>query len=466
MKAKGYADAGGDAAQIAAAGMAVAYAGSALTMADTKLAAAKAAMSADEAATASALTVAEDVLIPKKTSTETFGDSVAISRTTEGRSVTVGSGDTKFSPSADAPQSIAGGFGQLFERSDAEAGTSERVTVYTNVEVPTATPFADVHTADDDSIASVADDGVVTLASSGNDAAQTGLGELMQSDDLPIEGQTFTYIENAADDDLVTTRPLEFSGSFDGAGGSYKCTGTCSIVRAAEGGLNLLGAWTFTPDDGAMVDVADADHLRFGYWMQTTAGDSGNVHDFDVFSGGAMPFDNDDDRTNENTGISALEGTASYAGSAGGLYVRKALDSSGGVTSARHGNFTADAELKASFGGAAVAADDHFSISGTVKNFMDGAKSLSGWSVDLMRADFVTRAENGDLSDHTGGFGDATTGGGEWSGTFFGAVTADDDTTGDVDESETGYPSGVAGEFDAHFSNGHVNGAFGAELQD
>ena len=340
----------------------------------------------------------------------------------------------------------------------------EKVTVYTNVEAPTATPFADVHTADDDSITSVAD-GVVTLASQGNAAAQTELGELMQSDDLPIEGQTFTYIEDAADDDLVTTRPLEFSGSFDGAGGSYECTDACSIARAAEGGLNLIGTWTFTPDDGAMVDVADADYLRFGYWMRTTAGDSGNVHDFDVFSGGAMRFDNDTADDNQNTGISALEGTASYAGSAGGLYVRKALDSSGGVTSARHGNFTADAELKASFGGAAVAADDHFSISGTVKNFMDGAKSLSGWSVDLMRADFVTRAEDGALSeDHTGGFSGATTGGGAWSGAFFGAVTADDGDT-DVDESDTGYPSGVAGEFDAHFSNGHVNGAFGAVKQ-
>ena len=127
MKAKGYADAGGDAAQIAAAGMAVAYAGSALTMADTKLAAAKAAMSADEAATASALTVAEDVLIPKKTSTETFDDSVvAISRTTEGRSVTVGSGETKFSPSDYAPQAITGWFGQMFGRSDTDAGSSKR----------------------------------------------------------------------------------------------------------------------------------------------------------------------------------------------------------------------------------------------------------------------------------------------------------------------------------------------------
>ena len=283
----------------------------------------------------------------------------------------------------------------------------------------------------------------------------------MQSDDLPIVGQTFTYIDDAADDDLITSRPREFSGTFDGAEGTYECaTGDCSIVRSAEGDLTLVGAtWTFTPDDDVTVDVPDPDYLHFGYWMRTTAGDDGNAYDFDTFSNGKLAFGVGD----VNTAVEALEGTASYAGPASGLYVRKALDSSGGVTSARHGNFTADTNLTASFGGNDVALSNQFSIEGTIKNFMDGTTALSGWSVELEQASFAGEGAGTRANTFDDG---ATTGGGAWSGAFFGAVTENDGDTPDVDESETGYPSGVAGEFDAHFSNGHVNGAFGAELQD
>ena len=50
---------------------------------------------------------------------------------------------------------------------------------------------------------------------------------------------------------------------------------------------------------------------------------------------------------------------------------------------------------------------------------------------------------------------------GSFNGTFYGAVTADDAGTTNVNESV--FPSGVAGEFNANFSNGTVAGAFGAE---
>ena len=48
---------------------------------------------------------------------------------------------------------------------------------------------------------------------------------------------------------------------------------------------------------------------------------------------------------------------------------------------------------------------------------------------------------------------------GSWEGRFNGA---DDTTTTTVVEQ----PTGATGTFDAHFTNGHVLGAFGARIQD
>ena len=102
---------------------------------------------------------------------------------------------------------------------------------------------------------------------------------------------------------------------------------------------------------------------------------------FAPFSGGNNVFG--------TTNMDDVVGTAKYAGPAGGMYVRKTLMSNGSVDTATRGSFTAHASLTAKFGGPAVAANDHFSISGMVKNFMDGNTSLDGWTVDLKRADFV-----------------------------------------------------------------------------
>ena len=199
-------------------------------------------------------------------------------------------------------------------------------------------------------------------------------------------------------------------------------------------------------------------------------GSDGTTYDVNAFSGGAMSFATGA-TTDATNNVDELEGTASYAGPAGGMYVRKSLTSDGDVDAATHGNFTAHANLTAKFGGDAVAADDQFSISGMVKNFMDGTTSLDGWSVDLKRANFVDRVEATGATDpstpnHRGTFSGATTGDGTWSGQFFGPTTTDDNATADVDEGADAYPSGVAGEFNAHFTNGHVSGAFGAVKQD
>ena len=80
-------------------------------------------------------------------------------------------------------------------------------------------------------------------------------------------------------------------------------------------------------------------------------------------------------------------------------------------------------------------------------------------------------------TDYTNVFEGATSGGsdtdaGEWRGTFYGPTSQptgveDDLGTNDINESIMAVkPSGVAGEFLGHFSNGHAIGAFGATPPD
>ena len=256
-------------------------------------------------------------------------------------------------------------------------------------------------------------------------------------------------------DDETTTDVDEsermFAGMFNGIPGMYTCAATgndtCEASADNDGNLmSLTGTWTFTPDEYAadkyvvMGVVPDTDYLHFGYWLQGTEGDDGTAYKFQSFAGGADTF-------NTNN-MSAVEGTATYAGPAGGMYVR------GEVGSSTAGRFTADTKLAASFGGMAVPANDHYSISGTVENFMDGNMSLDGWTVKLNEFTFEDDASVTKGTTE----GSARRAPGAWSIQFFGSS----DAVGGV----TPQPSGITGEFDANFTNGSVSSAFGAVKQE
>ena len=160
-----------------------------------------------------------------------------------------------------------------------------------------------------------------------------------------------------------------------------------------------------------------------------------------------------------------LEGAADYAGPASGNYVRKEFDANGDPEHLYHGQFTASATLTASFGGGSVAADDHYSIKGEVENFMDGEEAIDAdWKVTLNKAGFDSVSLATDSSVFTGTTStndDAMgTNSGNWQGQFFGEVM-DNDEDADTPVADV-LPSGVAGQFNGHFTNGHVLGAFGA----
>ena len=266
-------------------------------------------------------------------------------------------------------------------------------------------------------------------------------------------GITKTYPDG--DDDTANIIEVEFAGSFNDVKGMFKCEDStaCTAKTNEKGDLSeLSGTWTFTADSkdatvaGALVD---ADYLDFGYWVQTD--DSGDTVEYMVntFSRGAAP----------SSSVKSLEGSATYEGGAAGLYSKRELTSTGDGEVVAAGRFTADAELTAYFVGDDVARSKQDSISGTIKNFMDGETVIDdAWMVEL---DKIQGTKDTTFNPDAGTFsGGTTTGGGTWNGKFYGPVAVDADT--DTDGNQSTLPSGVAGEFTAGFNNGSLIGSFGA----
>ena len=142
----------------------------------------------------------------------------------------------------------------------------------------------------------------------------------------------------------------------------------------------------------------------------------------------------------------------------------------GEVDRRRGGQFTADAVLTATFGGGNVPANDHYSIIGSIDNFRgrNGRSIDSSWSLDLGKASFDSQ-QGADLTGtNSNVFSGATEGDqgltGAWNGRFFGPVVDDNDDA--MPGNQSTFPSGVAGTFSGHFTNGDVLGAFGAEIAD
>ena len=295
-----------------------------------------------------------------------------------------------------------------------------------------------------------------------------------------------------------------FSGSFNGVPGKYTCSDACNLTTDDENSLTMVGSLTFQPrktindteDEHSVKGVyPDKDYISFGYWMQ----DTGSKYGVSVFSGGGTEYGdlvaNDGMVTNDaDTQIKQLVGKATYDGSATGLYARKMLTTEDGRvvvgTPVAAGQFSADVSLTAYFGndGATVnsPADGEiadlklgdipdnktFHIQGVVDNFQDMQREMidPSWEVDLNAAEFGTSTTRANTFKDTTGSGNLA---GEWSGGLFGDATdftaadgANPLETGDSRSlglaNSTNYPTGVAGEFTGHFTNGHVIGAFGA----
>ena len=348
--------------------------------------------------------------------------------------------------------------------------------VYTNKGPGKSESFADaeytIATATD--IDSDAIKGYVFLVDGGD--AENGIDVMdVRGDDFAHSGtQIYTY--DAVTDAAFTTR-----GTFDGAPGVFRCTGTCSVTNDGKDGPSDLGGdWHFKPDAGAnaMVRQPDDAYLYYGWWvskdkdgMPTAA--SAFVGKMGVFnpdaqeSPGEIPL----------SGIDAIPGSATYTGHAAGKFaMRNPLDGTGDG-----GHFTADATLNAKFSG------DGAGISGTLDNFMANDESVP-WSVSLNNTSTSGRDADNDVSSMTnitdaGAFatsenrvdtavdeskstvwsinGNAAPASGTWSGQMY------DELPGNAPGGDgSNIPTTVTGTFYSEFSTiGRMVGGFGADKQ-
>ena len=217
-------------------------------------------------------------------------------------------------------------------------GVTNAAVVYTNQAAPKMTAFGDVYTTGYTAATR-------TLAFSGRAADPKIRGSM-----FPTTG-TLTYETTAPGGEDVS-----FSGMYDGVSGTYVCNtggtaGGCQATYMADGISLTAGTWTFQHAPGAMIPVADADYLYFGWWL--TKDKDGVPTAASAFSGtaGTAPA--------VLTGVTAIAGSATYSGKAAGKF---AINNPLGGSDAGH--FTADASLTAKFGGTGAG------VTGMIDNFM------------------------------------------------------------------------------------------------
>ncbi len=279
-----------------------------------------------------------------------------------------------------------------------------------------------------------------SLRLSGGRTALTGAGQIAliataddraMSSSFPQEAGTRSY----------PAGNREFRGSYDGAAGQYSCTGATCTVQFTPGGYIFVGTWVFDPDDGARTSVADANFVSYGWWLRKNT-------DGEIIDAGPVSFATGTDAA----GVTALQGTAKYSGSAAGKY---AIYSGAFSERSEAGHFTADATLMVNFGDES----ENGRVSGMIDNFMTEAGAKGDWSVSLA----LSGADASDGLNDTGDFAGTTT----WT---IGDVDSDvaGAYSGSLHDSakpgQDGVPYEAGGFFDARFEAGvgEMVGAFGA----
>ena len=357
------------------------------------------------------------------------GTTVTISVTESGTPLGGTARSGAFALDNDSPRLIDGWTGARYERTAA----MEKLVVYSDVGAPAAMAFTPENLNRLREVSGLTGE---TVPASGL-AIETGWHPVIRSTSLdaaPANGSiTHPAVGTGAN------AGLEFTGTFGGGAGRYRCSGEdCAVTLDDRGAPTAMGGdWVFAPDSTAMVLIPDYDHLYFGWWLNE-ADDAWGFQSFAGAAGFAAGSGNVE---------AAMEGTATYRGAAAGVWAT--VDSSGGrITGADAGEFTAEATLRANFFGAL----DAGVVNGEIDTFRDGSgRSLAGWRVTLDSA-MLTAGEASFAGATAGTVGPGSSGAGSWEGRFHG-----------TDGAETNpRPSNAAGRFDLHFPGAHIAGAFGA----
>ena len=302
----------------------------------------------------------------------------------------------------------------------------------------------------------------VTTAADGYEYGLNAEGFLstdVETTPTQIASPSFDQSAGVKSFELGTNRQyVSISGTYHGVSGEYRCTpdtsNSCAAQVAAEG-FNLGGvtaanafnaanaAWTFKPTnpEARVMSTPDSSYASYGWWLHTAA--NGDLT--------ASAFVDRRGATENASGLTALNGTATYMGSAVGKY---ALSSTTGGTNDA-GHFTARAMLEANFTGNTT----ETAITGTIDQFMGADDQSRDWSVKL----------NGSQIGDTGNIGLASPSTAVDTVWTIGGTAADEsgNWTGSLQENgDDGVPAIATGTFYTEYGTaGKMVGAFGANKQ-
>ena len=358
--------------------------------------------------------------------------------------------------SASAP-SVPGSWRSASFSGQRGAAGTDTAYLYTNIQSPGSRAFWKIH---------------------GESVAYDGTDSLAKPSGLPAAGRSL--LDPDGDGTDITNPPAmrRLGGTYDGAGGTFECTGTdCNIARADDGTLTAsgggAGGWTFKPGslNAGVNRNQDEAYLYFGVWAYEPNTPTA-AHEFKWIAGG----DINDETTLADSDISAtnfgaLTGSATFTGGAVGKYV---LRNQVGQAD-RIGTFTATATLTANFDTGPDLATAGNRLDGNLTGFRENGNALDGWTAYLgsnasQAAPLGEGGPTGTLVT-TASIGGVTATGG-WDASLHGADNAYTTLADNDDYTTAKYPAvdvaGVAGWFDAFdgaspaASNAAIAGAFGA----
>ncbi len=318
-----------------------------------------------------------------------------------------------------------------------DAMVTDEARVYTNQGAPDSEPFDEVYPLLD----TEGNEGYIAV--DGTAAAE--VARVMAAPFVHSGTQSHPIPERS---DALYVR-----GTYDGAPGEYRCTGTCTSTNDGKGSPSALGGtWHFKPGTGAMVSQPDANYLYYGWWVSKDS--DGGPTAASAFVGEM----GDVDGTGDTPSGADLTGSATYAGKAAGKFaMSNPLDGTG-----NGGHFTADAMLTANFGAIAGGSDN--GVTGMIDNFrLNDGSDDPGWSVELNKSSAwaADGAITGPTSDATVWSidGNKAPASGAWSGRMY------DEMPGDAPDGDgSTVPTTVTGTFYSEFSTiGRMVGAFGAD---
>ncbi len=374
----------------------------------------------------------------------TFGDDGKLTINTTGGAVTLPTGVTA-PPALEAGDSagmLSGWMGMDYAKSTGtgNAKVTNEARVYTNQDEPGMIPFD----------ANEKDGKYALISTDGATKGYVMLGVDNTTPDTRAMADAFTHSGTQTHSKPAESDAVYISGSYDGAQGRFRCEMDCSSINDGKGTVTSLeGTWYFKPDAGAMVSQPDANYLYYGWWVNKD--EDGEPKAASAFAG--LVASNSGPLVSANI---ATTGSATYKGGAAGKFaMNNALDGTGSG-----GHFTADAELKATFGDG-----DDAGVTGTIDNFMlnDGSED-AGWSVALNKGDLSATGMIGGTTVGTTVWsvnGNKASASGTWTGQMYDETSA---PSGKDDGSNV--PTTAIGEFQSMFGeNGSMVGAFGVDLE-